>query len=89
MSSNQNEDEDLTSLLDSALADFGKPKNTDDEIDEMMDELDAKAVEKAVKHFDEIMNKNGKSCGASTSRVTPFNACNNTTVVKFLLEFCY
>ncbi|EJD75508.1 hypothetical protein LOAG_17358 [Loa loa] len=52
----ENETEsDLSALLDSALADFGRTRNTDDELDSMMDTMDQQAVQKAVQKFDDVM----------------------------------
>ncbi|KAM3722184.1 putative peroxisomal biogenesis factor [Dirofilaria immitis] len=46
---------DLSELLDSALADFGRTLNTDDELDSMMDSMDQQAVQKAAQKFDNVM----------------------------------
>ncbi|VDO65755.1 unnamed protein product [Onchocerca flexuosa] len=46
---------DLSALLDSALEDFGRTRNTDDELDSMMDTMDQQAVQKAAQKFDDVM----------------------------------
>lgn len=48
-------DSDLSALLDSALADFGRTRNTDDELDSVMDAMDQQAVQKAAQKFDDVM----------------------------------
>ncbi|KAK6105187.1 Pex19 family protein [Brugia pahangi] len=57
---------DLSALLDSALADFGRTRNTDDELDSMMDTMDQQAVQKAVQKFDDVM----KTVQRSSSRTS-------------------
>ncbi|CAG9539230.1 unnamed protein product [Cercopithifilaria johnstoni] len=58
----ENETEnDLSALLDSALADFGRTRNTDDELDSMMDTMDQHAVQKAAQKFDDVMKTLQKS----------------------------
>lgn len=58
------EDEELAALLDSALEDFGRPRNTDDELDVMMETLDIKDAEKAAQRFDEAVKNfsDGQVC---------------------------
>ncbi|VDM94213.1 unnamed protein product [Onchocerca ochengi] len=46
---------DLTALLESALEDFGRTRNTDDELDSMMDTMDQQAVQKAAQKFDDVL----------------------------------
>ncbi|VDN45023.1 unnamed protein product [Gongylonema pulchrum] len=50
------DDEELSTLLDSALSDFGRFRNTDEELDSMMEVLDQEAVEKAIQNFDDAMS---------------------------------
>lgn len=58
----ENETEsDLSALLDSALADFGRARNTDDELDSMMDTMDQQDVQKAAQKFDDVMKTFQKS----------------------------
>uniref|UniRef100_A0A0R3RTU6 Peroxin-19 n=1 Tax=Elaeophora elaphi TaxID=1147741 RepID=A0A0R3RTU6_9BILA len=52
---------DLSALLDSALADFGRTRNTDNELDSMMDTMDQQAVQKAAQKFDDVMKTLHKS----------------------------
>ncbi|KAL3997755.1 Pex19 family protein [Acanthocheilonema viteae] len=64
----ENETEsDLSALLDSALADFGRTRNTDDELDSMMDAMDQQAVRKAVQKFDDAMKTLQESNSYSNS----------------------
>ncbi|VDK25175.1 unnamed protein product [Anisakis simplex] len=48
-------DSELSALLDSALDDFGRLKNTDDEIDSIMENMDQEAAQKAASHFDSLL----------------------------------
>lgn len=54
-------DNDLSALLDSALADFGRVRNTDDELDSMMDTMDQQAVQRAAQKFDDVVKTLQKS----------------------------
>lgn len=60
---------DLSALLDSALADFGRTRNTDNELDSMMDVMDQQAVQKAVQKFDNVLS----SFQRSNSRPVSFH----------------
>ncbi|TKR78143.1 hypothetical protein L596_018999 [Steinernema carpocapsae] len=55
--SNETNTEDLSALLDSALADFGKQRNTDDELDTLMNEMDQAAAQKAAKDFETMLKQ--------------------------------
>ncbi|KAK0417292.1 hypothetical protein QR680_012925 [Steinernema hermaphroditum] len=49
--------EDLATLLDSALADFGKQRNTDNEIDELMEKFDNSAAKEAAQQFQNMLTQ--------------------------------
>jgi peroxin-19 len=49
--------DDLSDLLDNALQDFGKKKNTDDDLDEFMAGIDREAAQQAAKNF-QVMLEN-------------------------------
>lgn len=73
-------EEDLSTLLDSALADFSKPKNTDDELDSLMAKMDAEAMEKAAQNFDKSIQKKKQNFAAysdtaNLDKVNPLNYC--------------
>lgn len=48
-------DGELSALLDSALEDFGRARNTDAELDSMMETMDREAAQKAASSFDSMM----------------------------------
>uniref|UniRef100_A0A914RLL6 Peroxin-19 n=1 Tax=Parascaris equorum TaxID=6256 RepID=A0A914RLL6_PAREQ len=56
-------DGELSALLDSALEDFGRARNTDAELDSMMETMDREAAQKAASNFDSMMRNltNGAS----------------------------
>uniref|UniRef100_A0A915PME8 Peroxin-19 n=1 Tax=Setaria digitata TaxID=48799 RepID=A0A915PME8_9BILA len=64
---------DLSALLDSALADFGRTRNTDDELDSMMDTMDQQAAQKAAEKFDDVMRlqRSSNYPGTSSSESIP------------------
>lgn len=62
-------DDELSALLDSALTDFGRVRNTDDELDSMMETMDQQAVEKAAQKFDEVMKRTFQEGAPSTRQV--------------------
>ncbi|VDM40771.1 unnamed protein product [Toxocara canis] len=77
MSTDQKEDAvdgELSALLDSALDDFGRARNTDDEIDSMMETMDREAAQKAATNFDSMMRNfsiNVTQQGANACSSTP------------------
>ncbi|VDN00932.1 unnamed protein product [Thelazia callipaeda] len=66
---------DLSALLDSALSDFGRTRNTDDEIDSLMNAMDEHAAQKAAQKFDVLM----KMHQDEYTRLQPSGSSSETT----------
>uniref|UniRef100_A0A1I7Z640 Peroxin-19 n=1 Tax=Steinernema glaseri TaxID=37863 RepID=A0A1I7Z640_9BILA len=49
--------DELSTLLDNALADFGKQRNTDDDIDALMNDFDQQAAKKAAADFQKMLTE--------------------------------
>uniref|UniRef100_A0A915EAN6 Peroxin-19 n=1 Tax=Ditylenchus dipsaci TaxID=166011 RepID=A0A915EAN6_9BILA len=53
----QEDEDNLSSLLDSALGDFGKNKKSDDDLDDFMASMDREAAQKAAKKFQQMLEE--------------------------------
>lgn len=53
---NQNAEE-LSQLLDSALQDFNKKKTSDEELDDLMADMDREAAQKAAQEFNHMLQQ--------------------------------
>ncbi|MFH4979078.1 hypothetical protein AB6A40_005787 [Gnathostoma spinigerum] len=60
------DDKELAALLDTALADFGRTKNTDDELDLAMEDMDRQAMEKASLNFDNLIKDINDKCSKAS-----------------------